>query len=90
MGSSGPSSDKRCHMYFREVIFGQEQEIPKEHVRVGRIVLFATFALLVGVAWHYGIITSLALILRDLLAAVWNILSDVATSLGDLLHYLLR
>ncbi len=77
-------------MYFREVIFGQEQEIPKEHVRVGRIVLLATIALLVGAAWHYGIISSFVLILRDLLAAVWDILSDVAASLGDLLHYVLR
>ena len=77
-------------MYLREVIFGQEQEIQKSHGRVSWIALLAMVALLFGVAWHYGIIASLSLTLRDVTAAVWDMISDLAASIGDLLHYIFK
>ncbi len=74
-------------MYFRELIFGQEQEVAKPHGSLSRIALIAVTLLLLGLAWHYGIITALALIFRDILVAVGNIFSDIAASIGDFLHF---
>ncbi len=73
-------------MYFREVIFGQPQEIPKTQIRGDRIALLAA-AILIEVAWHYGIITSLALTSRDFIVKLWNMLSDAFAFFMSLPRY---
>ena len=77
-------------MYFREVIFGQELEHPKAHTTASRLALLSSIAVLGGIAWHYGIITFLAVILRDSVVGIWKMLCDVAASIGNFLPYLQR
>ncbi len=70
-------------MYFREIFFPEGS--PKRMSR-GWIVL-VVIALLIGVAWHYGIITSVALALKPLVGSLWDMLSDMATAITDVLQY---
>ncbi len=56
--------------------------------KMGSIVRWAAIlavALLVGMAWHYGIITSVALSLMGIVVGIWNLLCDVGSAFRDVL-----
>ncbi len=74
---------------FREVIFGQTTEAQKASSR-RRWIALLVIAFLIGMAWHYGIITSAALLLKQLAVAIWNMLCDMADAVGDFLQYISR
>ena len=40
------------------------------------------------VAWHYGMVTSTALILKDIIVSVGTMLHDMAAALKDLWQYI--
>ncbi len=74
-------------MYFREIFFGQDAPVQR-HISAGRIVILL-IALLVGVAWHYGIITAAVLALKPILGGIWTMLSEMAAAIRDFLQFLL-
>jgi len=75
-------------MYFREMIFGQELESPKRQSG-GWLIAVLAIALLLGLAWHYGLVISIALALKDFGVGIWNMLCDFASSCGDFLQFVL-
>ena len=54
----------------------------------------AVIGLLAGlgirIAWEIGIISSTALVLRDIGLAIWIMLCDLATAFGAFLQFLIR
>jgi len=71
-------------MDFRERIFGQEPEIPRK-AGTNRWTAVLLVVVLLGVAWHYGIIDSL----KDIAISIWNALGDMVSAIEDFLHYAL-
>ena len=69
----------------------QEPEISKEG-RVGMWIAILAIAVCVPplfiVAWHYGIVTSATLILKDIIVSVRTMLHDMAAALKDLWQYI--
>ena len=74
--------------WHRDMIFGRNLDSTKPPIR-GPLIAILVLALLLGVAWHYGIITSTTLVLKDLAVGIWNMLCSIATAVGDFLQYLL-
>jgi hypothetical protein len=76
-------------MWTRDTHSGQDPEIPKKGM--GAIwIAIPVIAFLLVVAWHYGILTSAALILKDVVVSIWNMLRDIAAALRDFWQYILR
>ncbi len=71
-------------MDFRERIFGQEPEVPRKGGSNKWIAVLLTLILL-GVAWHYGIIDSL----KDIAISIGNALGDMFSAIEDFFHYAL-
>ncbi len=46
-------------------------------------------ALLAGVAWRYGIITTIALALKGIIVGIWNLLCDIGSTFRDFLREVL-
>ncbi len=57
--------------------------------RIGPWIAFLAIALLVRMAWRHGIITSVALALKDLVASIWNLLCDVGNTFRDVVRSVL-
>jgi len=68
---------------------GQDPKIPKKGI--GAIwIAIPVIAFLLVAAWHYGILASAALILKDVVVSIRNMLHDMAAVLRDFWQYLLR
>ena len=74
-------------MYFREIIFGQEPGT-REARGKGRWMAIMTIPLLFGIAWHYGVITSIELASKDIVAALWAQIQNVAEFLKSLQQFM--
>ena len=74
--------------WLRDRLFGRDPEIPRVP-REGKWITILAIAVLVGVAWDYGIITSVALLLQSVVVGIWNMLVDVAVACRDFLQYVL-
>ena len=72
--------------YIRDMIFGPDLHFAKPLVRRVFIVLLAITLLFA--AWHYGIITSAALVLKTVALGIWGILRDLAAACADFLRYI--
>jgi len=73
---------------WRGRFFKQDSGIPRVRSR-GRWITILAIALLVGVAWNYGIITSAVLLLKSVVIDFWNTFCDVAAACRDFWHYVL-
>ena len=76
-------------MWTRDTHPGQYPEVPKKGM--GAIwIAIPVIAFLLVVAWHYGILTSAALILKDIIVSVRTMLHDAAAGLKDLWQHVLN
>jgi len=73
-------------MDFREQIFGRELEPTERPARRGRWISILILLVLLGIAWRFGIPASV----KDIGIAIWNMLCDVAATIGDLINIFLR
>jgi len=67
--------------YLRERIFGQEPEPPRRRGKQTgiAILIILSIAFLLRILWHYGII-----------AAIWDMICDMARAIADFLIYVLK
>jgi hypothetical protein len=83
-------------MWYREMLLEVQDSLAILRLRVrglrigGKWMRILAVGLLVGAAWHYGIITSVALALKLVVVVIWNMLCDLADACGDFLQYVLR
>lgn len=75
--------------WYRQMIFGQDPEEPKLKSRRGWIKITA-IVLLFGLAWYFGIVTSVYNLLKVLAVAIWEMLADVFRACRDFVQYILR
>ncbi len=72
-------------MYFREIIFGQEMEVRETGTGRKWGVILA-IALLLGIAWHYGIVNAVVLTSKDAVAGILDDLRDDVSFVSSLRH----
>ena len=75
-------------MYLREESLGSVHAVHKEPISGNRIALLV-LVILLGLAWHFGIVASVASALQPVAKGIWDMLRDAATSVEGFIKFVL-